>query len=235
MSLLVLSGLTCVFYTFILLTGGALAPGFRFSAFTIIFLLGGSIFASTIFNDFGQKKKAINALTLPASHFEKFLMGWVYSYLVFSVVFGGCFWLIDYSFVKFAPARTQSPNLFEVIPQNGLLVTLMVFSLLHGCALLGSAYFKHLHFVKTALVFFGTIILLTLFHQSLLNALFPDVEVMFGPPILARGINLDAGSMQIQHVQLEKAELHLYTGVFIISFTLVMWAASYFQIKEKQI
>src|ERR1700735_3627414 len=47
--------------------------------FVSILLLAGTIFTSTIFADMGDNKKAIASLTLPASHFEKYLVAWLYS------------------------------------------------------------------------------------------------------------------------------------------------------------
>ncbi|MGZ3778849.1 MAG: hypothetical protein ACXVAZ_14400, partial [Mucilaginibacter sp.] len=56
-------------------------------AFAIVLLLAGTMFTSTIFADMGDKKKSISALSLPASHFEKYLVAWIYSFVLFQVVF----------------------------------------------------------------------------------------------------------------------------------------------------
>src|SRR5471030_1935310 len=46
------------------------------SVFAIVLMLAGTMFTRNIFSDIGDKKKAVPALTLPASHFEKYLLGW---------------------------------------------------------------------------------------------------------------------------------------------------------------
>src|SRR5437868_12091396 len=54
-------------------------PGLQTAIFIILMLMAGTMFTSTVFSDFGNKNKAMAALTLPATAFEKFLVGWIYS------------------------------------------------------------------------------------------------------------------------------------------------------------
>ncbi len=61
--------------------------------FFTIMLLAGTIFTSSVFADLGEKKKAIAWLTLPASHFEKYLVAWIYSFLLFIIVYTLIFYL----------------------------------------------------------------------------------------------------------------------------------------------
>src|SRR5664279_4326257 len=61
--------------------------------FFSIMLLTGTIFTSSVFADLGEKKKATVWLTLPASHFEKYLIAWLYSFLFFIIVYLLVFYL----------------------------------------------------------------------------------------------------------------------------------------------
>src|SRR5688572_12726562 len=61
--------------------------------FIFVFLIAGSIFTSIIFSDFGNKKKAIAILTLPVSNFEKYLIGWIYSFIIFQFLYIPAFYL----------------------------------------------------------------------------------------------------------------------------------------------
>src|ERR1700712_4678815 len=63
--------------------------------FMFFLLLGGSIYTSLSFTDMGDKKMAIPALALPASHFEKYLVSWLYSYVIFQLVCVGVFYFAD--------------------------------------------------------------------------------------------------------------------------------------------
>src|SRR5580704_16189810 len=68
-------------------------PGFQEASYIMLLFLAGGIFTSTVFSDFGEKNKAIPALTLPATTFEKYLVGWLYSYPIFLVIYTGVFYL----------------------------------------------------------------------------------------------------------------------------------------------
>ena len=67
--------------------------GLQTAMFVILMLIAGTLFTSTVFSDFGDKDKAMPALTLPATAFEKFLIGWVYSYPIFLLVYSAVFYL----------------------------------------------------------------------------------------------------------------------------------------------
>jgi hypothetical protein len=45
--------------------------------FDFFLLAAGTIFTSTVFAELGDEKKTIPALTLPVSHFERFLVGYI--------------------------------------------------------------------------------------------------------------------------------------------------------------
>ncbi|MBS1532990.1 MAG: hypothetical protein JSU01_22005, partial [Bacteroidetes bacterium] len=51
--------------------------GLQTAIFVVVLLVAGTLFTSTVFSDFGDKHKAIPALALPATAFEKFLVGWI--------------------------------------------------------------------------------------------------------------------------------------------------------------
>jgi hypothetical protein len=235
MSILVLAGLICVLYIFSLLNGGGLHPKFRFSMATFFYILAGSIFTSSIFANFTQKNKAIDALILPASHFEKFLVGWLYSYIIYTLVFSVTFGLVDLCFTRIWPSEIQRPYFLEAIPENGLSIQFMVYTVLHSFALFGAIFFDRLHFVKTTLCFFAVVCVLSIFHFMFLKMLFPDIRVIFNSPIMAAALTFNTGSSFTQLIQIEQSEMRLYLGVLVTGLTLAFWASSYFQIKEKQI
>src|ERR1700743_2754531 len=74
LSFIVLMGLVFLVLGFDSYTnGGLLDKKAQQISFIFIMLIGGSIFTSMSFIELGDKKKAIPFLTLPASHFEKYL------------------------------------------------------------------------------------------------------------------------------------------------------------------
>ncbi|MGN6178984.1 MAG: hypothetical protein ACTHNW_07370, partial [Mucilaginibacter sp.] len=66
-------------------------PGLQTACFVMLMLMSGTIFTSTVFSDYGIRSQAISAITLPASAFEKYLIGWLFSYPIFIIVYTGVF------------------------------------------------------------------------------------------------------------------------------------------------
>src|SRR5690606_36717434 len=62
-------------------------PAEQVAFFIAFFLILGTIFTSVVFTELSIDKKAISALTLPASHLEKVLVTWIYSFILFQVVY----------------------------------------------------------------------------------------------------------------------------------------------------
>src|ERR1022692_150129 len=78
MSLTVLMGVMILGGSFLIyMIEAPIDKGFQSAIFAMILLLAGTIFTSTIFADLGDTKKAVASLTLPASHFEKYLVAWL--------------------------------------------------------------------------------------------------------------------------------------------------------------
>ena len=73
------------------LTPGPLVPDMQAVVFSMGLLAAGAFFTSTVFALFGNNRQATAALLLPASHWEKYLVGWLYSLPVFTAVYFGCF------------------------------------------------------------------------------------------------------------------------------------------------
>src|SRR3569832_1485778 len=146
-------------------------PGLQTAIFVILMLIAGTIFTSTVFSDFGDKNKAMAALTLPATAFEKFLVGWLYSYLVFLVIYSAVFYL---GLIGLGSAKHWGPNqhfiLFR-IPQSGFFTVLTFYSLLHAIALFGAIFFNKLHFIKTGFAFFIGYVVIVIFNTLFLKVL----------------------------------------------------------------
>src|SRR5450755_2181657 len=95
MSMSVLAGVMLLGGAFIIfLIPGPMDAGFQSVVFIILMLISGTIFSSTVFSELGDKRKAVPALTLPATQLEKFLVGWVYAYPIFVLVYTGIFYLV---------------------------------------------------------------------------------------------------------------------------------------------
>ena len=234
MSLTVLLGVMLLGGGFItyLIPGDSMDVGMQTALFTSVLLLAGSIFASTIFADLGDNKKAMASLTLPASHFEKYLVAWLYSVLIFVIVFTAGFYLILLFLVNLKHFSGPTPEIFNVFNSTndvGFQMYLL-FALLQSIAFYGAICFKKLHFIKTAFAFFIVIAILVLTNQVLLSIL------------LRRSVlpTMPFGMLRFMENNQEKAiSLGQHQGDYalclITILIIIFWVAAYYRLKEKQV
>ena len=206
-------------------------PGFQTACFIMLMLIAGTIFTSTVFDDFGEKNKAIPALTLPATAFEKFLVGWIYSYPIFLVVYTAIFymalgglgitkhWDANHHFVLFSLQQGEMP------------VLLVLYSILHAISLFGAILFRNLHFIKTGFTFFisyGVLLICnTVFLKVITGLGIIKLAMPFG------FLNFDVGP-KYYSISADGPD-SLVVLITVMLVTLLIWTAAYFRLKEKQV
>ena len=231
MSLGVLIGVLALglgFYTYIV-DDQPMNMGVQNGLFAIVLWLAGTMFTSNIFAEMGDKRKAVPALTLPASHFEKFLVAWLYSYVVFQIVFLSTFPAIMGLILN----TRRWPMRFEVfnpLHVAGVGWILLLFAMMHGVAICGAIFFKKLHFIKTAFVFFIGLMALTLVNK-------PVMETMLGINITAAipfaQVNFFEGHTFYSILPLKAMDVFFYS--LTSGLALILWAAAYLRLTEKQV
>ncbi|RDC64012.1 hypothetical protein [Adhaeribacter pallidiroseus] len=198
----------------------------------IFSLLGaGSVFTSTVFAHLGDKKKAMAALTLPASHFEKYLVAWLYSFLIFSVVFTLSFYLVVGLVLNLDNPGAEPVKYLNIFStENEVYLVFLIFAFIHGIALWGSVFFQKLHFIKTAFAFFlGLMLLVFLNYHGLEMLLNRDLMV-------AMPFNNIGFQDKDQYYYLDLPEIKPYfTKLLPVVLGLIFWLAAYFGLKEKQV
>ncbi|QEC77762.1 hypothetical protein [Mucilaginibacter ginsenosidivorax] len=200
-----------------------------------VILFTGTIFTSTIFADLGDDKKALGALTLPSTHFEKYLVAWLYSFVVFLVVSTGCFYLVMLFLLHAKHFPGPPLEIFSLFYRvvgfggNVVFIILILYSLFHSIAFLGAIYFKKLHFVKTALLFFIVIaILITLNNIAMQYMIHRDIIQVV--PFTS------VGFMEKGKYYAVNPEDFVWTGQLVyIIMAFILWTAAYFRLKEKQV
>lgn len=232
MAVLALFGLMLSCVLFFSPTQNALVPmNFQRDIFFVFLWLSGSMFTSNVFADLGNKKKASSTLMLPTSHFEKFLVSWIYSYLVFQIVYIGVFYLVMVvasSLVNFQGKAFQIYDLRSDLRATGwVFLFYMVF---HAIAFTGSVYFEKLHFVKTALVFFGIFMLIIPLNEPVLELILKR-DVAAPLPFFRAVIveNNDMFRLDIRKTQ----KLYLMAVPVVIAG--ILWITTYFRLREKEI
>lgn len=198
--------------------------------FMTFFLLLGSIFTSNVFSDFSINKRAIAALALPASHFEKFLVAWIYSFLIFQIVYVLAFYLVLFLLLKTGSFKNQQIELFSLFDQNQKpYMILAVYAFLHSCTLLGAIVFKKWHFIKTAAVLFALSFLIYSANVQILKSLLGNH--INSIPFWGMEYTEDN---KYQYISLS-AELFPLFDAWYILVTILLWSSSYFRLKEKQV
>ena len=122
---------------------------------------GGCFLASFVFGYFSSNAMGSSFLTLPASHFEKWLCGVLIAGVFYPVIFLLFFRLVDSSFVSvyhstLDPAGPFYKQLYQsvyILDFNGILAwkVYSMFWFLAGAMLVGSLYFNKVPFIKTAI------------------------------------------------------------------------------------
>jgi hypothetical protein len=199
-----------------------------FLFFTIL-MLAGTIFTSSVFADLGDRRKAIVWLTLPASHFEKYLVAWIYSFLILIVAYTLIFYLAIFTAIQIQHAHGRPQVILNVF-DNQILQMYLVYAFLHAISFFGAVYFEKLHFIKTAFTFFIILAVLILINNGFLSVLLGrtiDSSLPFG--YMRFGDNGQAVDIKLSG---QDSPYMLY---LMIILTLIFWVSSYFRIKEKQV
>lgn len=209
---------------------GHLQSGDQVMIFVLVMSGAGCIFGSIVFADLGDRSKAIPALMLPASHFEKYLVGLIYSYFIFMAVFVAAFFVAA-SIVVYIGHHDikddQLINLFETDSKQ--FVAYVMFTMFHAFIFWGAIYFKKLHFIKTAIVFFLCLGALTLLNQFTLTTLFQR-DVNSGMPF--ERVNVKDGDNYFSIFSSD--EMVPYSKAVFVFVVLLFWTTTYFRLKEKE-
>lgn len=199
--------------------------------FILFLLIGGSVFASTVFSQFGERRRATVALLLPASHLEKYLVAWLYAVPLFLLLFVPLFYLVTAAVVHVGAAPGQVPELLNLWQNRQDMVGIFwFFTLLGALGLWGSIYFEKAQFIKTA---FGVFVLLGMLSainfQVVKGLISPNLR--YGPPFA--GLSLVEGGQQYG---LALADDQLpWLSVLPLALAALLWVGTYFCLTEKQL
>ncbi|QNE38230.1 hypothetical protein F1C16_01000 [Hymenobacter sp. NBH84] len=200
--------------------------------FFALFLLGaGAFFTSTIFQQFGFKNRAIAALCLPASTLEKYLVGWIYSFVLFLLVYVPVFYLANSIVLLLFNTPSgyhEAMDLFD--PQDQPYTILYAYAVLHAVMLVGAIFFEKAQFVKTGFVVFGVLGVLTLVNFQVLKTMF-GAELVTTLPFT--GANFRTMN-SFYRVDLPETQMQ-WIGLVFVVLTVLFWTVAYARLREKQV
>jgi len=231
MSLGVVAGILFISLGYVAYFEG-LGNGIQEAFFAVFLVFSGSVFASLAFSNLGHKNNAISILTLPVSTFERFLVSWIYSFVIFQIAFVACFYAVDIAIINISNHNsTTKTEVFDIISADSrMYIVFLCFWLLHGVSFLGSVFFQKLHFIKTALVFFLVLTILVFANQALAR-LIMDHHVSVRMPLSNLFIKEGTSMYYID----THASMPLILTIMLSVGALCLWAAAYFKLKEKQV
>jgi len=232
LSLGVLTGLLFVVLGFMSYTnGGELSSKSQAVVFLFFLVFAGSIFTSLSFSALGDKRKAIPMLTLPTSNFEKYMIAWLYSFVIFQLVYLSIFYLVDVLVLSLSTPVEGKNQLAKLFHINGIEAGFfIVYTFFHALAIWGAVFYEKLHFIKTAFVFFACVIIIVLLNQLILKNLI-NTAILKSMPF--QDLRFMEGEQQIV-LRTQPGFAHTM-AVIIVVCTLLLWCSAFFRLKEKEV
>lgn len=226
-----LGGLGLVLGFVAYMSTGPVTPDLQAAIFVMGLLAAGAFFTSAVFALFGDKKQATAALMLPASHWEKYLVGWLYALPIFLAVYVGCFFLIDSLVLQLDGSAGQPVTMVQLFSnESRLYYSLVAYAVVNAVFLWGSIFFGKQHFVRTAfgvLLAAGVLVVLNFRAMHALVGHELDAVTPFSAMMLHEGKTWYA-------IGLEPTQ-HAWFGLVPLGVMLLAWAATYVRLTEKQI
>ncbi|WP_316841739.1 hypothetical protein [Pedobacter gandavensis] len=211
---------------------GTMTSKDQFMMFSIFLFSSGAIFTSGIFSNLGNKRKTIAILTLPASHFEKYLIAWLYSFVIFQLVFILGYYTVDFLVLSTIGAdKEEGIKLMNLLsPETNYSMLVVGFAFLHSLLFFGAIFFEKLHFIKTVLVVFLGILFISLLNQQLATAIIGLTLEKVTP---FATVALKEGG-KIYYIEAQSSIKPIMNGMTCV-FATILWIGAYFKLKEKQV
>jgi len=255
LSLLAVGGLQAGWYGFLLLLDhfGPINLFIQYATYYCGLFLVGCFYASTIFSDLGSKSRAIQYLSIPASHLEKLLCGILFGVVLFFIAFTIVFYIVDIPMVSLADRIVASehqhwPNTFLPIGNLGVLniwnntwapildkryhFFLFAYFAVQSAFLLGSVYFARWSFIKTVVSLLVFWVVFVLYAQKGIAEHLPDG---WHPFDLVRWVhnqdNMDSSSLVVLPDIME------WILIYLMQYSIppIFWIITYFRLKEKEV
>jgi len=251
LSLGAIGGLLILWYSFLILItrDNPMGENIQMVTYYVGFNLIGCLFASLMFADLNEGASAIHFLMLPASAFEKLLTGILFSLVLFFVSYTLIYYVVDYAIVKWISAiaaetghytkadygfTSKVVNVFVAPPdmgENAYMYIMLACIGVQSMYLLGSVYFVKYNFIKTMVSVLVIFLAFVFFVHKVISLFMPN-GAFFEPFSVYRVFNGDKGDLAIR---LPEWLNSICLFLFKYSLAPVMWVATYFRLKEKEV
>ncbi|GAA4426030.1 hypothetical protein GCM10023188_07630 [Pontibacter saemangeumensis] len=186
--------------------------------YLVVFMLGGYIFTSKVFDEMHAPQKSYMFLTLPVSAAEKLLAAWFISSPVYVVVFGLMMLVLSFFSSLLAGSVDALPFLFD----RTFFTCIQVYIVTQALFLLGATAFRGNNFLKTLLAVIVAVLLIAAYSGGVGYLLFGQSNYRGGPSD-----------------EFKDTAEYIFTKVipmlFWWLFAPFMLVVSYFKLKERQV
>lgn len=244
-TLLVTLGIMIAFYAIPLANKVEFRPerlDFRVPLFIVLGFLFISIIASNYFAHLGQKARAAIELMIPASTFEKFLTGILFTSILSVASYILLFYLVDLVFVnKVLSFYSGSTTTTQGMDVNGKLTTVTTVTdnvqyfftkynpndfkavywapfFITSIFLLGSVYFNRFHYIKTAI------------SVMIFSGIWTYIMVK-----VTEGLMNNKTAIHHNNSGDNKDMAQLWIIILLTVLTLIIWSITYVRLKEKEV
>ena len=213
---------------------------FREPLFLIFGFLFNTVIASSYFAHLGQKPKAVIDLMIPASTFEKFLIGVLFTGFLATLSYLLIFYITDLAFVsKLRGLYTSVQEVPSYTDRDGETITkidnLMYFFskniddvflplyftplLISSLFLFGSIYFNRFHYIKTAI------------SAMIFSGVWTAIIIKSGQILFDNRVPIER-TIRNYH---SRNDAELWMSLLFICATLIFWGFTYLRLKEKEV
>ncbi len=224
-------------YAFAKFTGGFEVA--QNSSFLIGLIGGGCLLASFVFGHFSSNASGSSFLTLPASHFEKWLCGILITGAIYVAIFLLFFRTMDSIFVsiyhnsldKNGPFYKEMYDAVQIYPFDGFVASrgFMMFFNFAGGMLVGSLYFNKASFIKVALIAVGFCFGAFMLNLFIANLFLKNVDNAFPYFLVWITVGKERGRLE-----LPANILYMVNITFLYVLPIILWGLSFLRLREKE-
>jgi len=200
---------------------------------------GGSFMSSFIFSYFFSNASGSSYLTLPASHFEKWLCGVLIAGILFPLIFMLSYRAIDTSLVGFyhqaldpsAPFYKEKYDAVYLFAFNGVVAnniyTIFFFS--SSAMVVGSLYFNKVAFIKVSLVVAVGCLGIYVLNWLVAKSFFGSIATAFPFKYVDITLGKESGS-----IELPKTSKLISSYSLCYIYPALLWVLAYVRLREKE-
>jgi hypothetical protein len=245
-----ISGLLFLSYGIVVVSSfhSSFPSGIRLMIYATGLLLGGSAYAASFYKLFGNTARSIQFINLPASAFEKFLLGFIFTQIIYLLCYVTLFSQIDQFMCYLYNTRVSIPEWikasgdisdFKATPLNltgdpEQYQFLILFAIISCAMYLGSVSFNKNAFIKTLTLLIIYFFLMMFLNSTMLKWMV-DEEIMPHGKFVNDSFRIDQNMTPVGVVVLPDNWSSLLNYYIPVGILLLCWMATYYKFKEKQV